>query len=143
MNSVARRESLKILKILKKDRVSIEIYLVGDRKMRELNKKFRGKDNPTNVLSFQSPKGFIFPQEFGGFKTKNKFLGEIYLDISQIKKEAKILWKISLEDFFLKLLIHAILHLSGYDHKKKSDRIKMEKKENYVFHRLRHRIISN
>lgn len=107
--------ALKILKILKKEDVAVEIYLVGDKIMKELNKKFRGKNKAANVLSFVEPKNFPRPE------IKGKFLGEIYLNF-----ESSIL---NSQFSILYLLIHGLLHLSGYAHKKKNDRIKMEKKE--------------
>lgn len=98
----------KLQKILKQ-KGEIEIYLVGNNRMKELNKQFLEKDRSTNVLSFAKP------EDFPGSK-----LGEVYLDPVYIKEKK--------EDFSL-MLIHGILHILGYDHKKKSDRIKMEKKE--------------
>ncbi|MBI3045923.1 MAG: rRNA maturation RNase YbeY [Candidatus Harrisonbacteria bacterium] len=95
---------------------TIEIYLIGSRRMKMLNKKFRGQDKATNVLSFQKPKGFP------GTK-----LGEVYLDTWYIRKH-----KESLE----LMLAHGVLHILGYDHEKRSDRIKMEKKERQLLSKL-------
>lgn len=119
--------ALKMLEILNKDGVSAEIYLIDSRKMRFLNKKFRGKNKTTTVLSFEEPNNFIYP------KSEFKRIGEIYLNMSNVKCQ--------MSD--VKLLIHGLLHLFGYDHQKKNDRIKMEKKEEYVHNRLRLRNISN
>ncbi|MBI5306415.1 rRNA maturation RNase YbeY [Candidatus Wolfebacteria bacterium] len=124
-----RLEALEILKILNQKESCVEIYLVGDKIIKELNGRFRAKNKPTNILSFPEPDNFPHPE------IKARFLGEIYLNIPYIKKEGK--FEISV------LLIHGILHLLGYTHKKKNDRMKMEKKENYVLHRFRHRIVSN
>lgn len=130
----------KILRILNKTNVLAEIYLINSQKMRFLNKKFRGKprnstelslrgkDKTTTVLSFQEPKGFISPA------SKFKKIGEIYLNLDNpelITHNSKL------------YLIHGLLHLFGYNHKKKSDRIRMKKKEQYVHNRSRHRDISN
>jgi len=87
----------------------VEVYLISGRRMRFLNKNFRKKDMPTNVLSFQKPKGF-----------PGNGLGEVYLDPVYIQKHKESL---SL------MLAHGVLHILGYDHVHKSDRIKMEKKE--------------
>ncbi len=51
----------KILEILKKNSVSVEIYLADARKMRFLNKKFRGKDKAASILSFEEPRNFVLP----------------------------------------------------------------------------------
>ena len=87
----------------------IEIFLVSGTRMRHLNKMFRKKDKSTNVLSFQTPKGF-----------PGNNLGEVYLDPKYIQRRK--------EDLAL-MLVHGVLHILGYDHEKRSDRIKMEKKE--------------
>lgn len=117
-----RRDALAILKILNKDNVAADIYLSGNALMRRLNKEYRGKDKVANVLSFVEPLNFPHPE------TKTRFLGEIYLNINSTVNH---------------LLIHAILHLLGYTHKGKSDRMKMEKKENHVHHLFRHRNFAN
>jgi probable rRNA maturation factor len=95
---------------------SIEIYLVDDKRMQRLNKQFRGKNKPTNVLSFPKPKGF-----------PGQELGEVYLDPVYIDKKK--------ENLDL-MLVHGVLHILGYDHKQKSDRIVMQKKEAELLKRL-------
>ncbi len=110
----------KILKALNKENISVEIYLAGSRKMRFLNKKFRGKDKAADVLSFQEPKGFIHP------KSNFKKIGEIYLklDASRFTLHAS------------RLLAHGLLHLFNFHHQNKSDRIKMEKMEQKVLFQI-------
>lgn len=99
-------------------RGSVEVYLTGDQRMRCLNRQFRGKDKPTNVLSFIKPKGF-----------PGETLGEVYLGPVYIQKNKESL------DL---MLIHGVLHILGYDHKKKSDRIVMEKKERQLLKVISH-----
>ena len=115
-----KKTALKTFKILKKKNISVEIYLAGNQKMRFLNKKFRGKNKSTDVLSFEEPKGFIYPPSTGGLKFKP--IGEIYINMSMVKSQMSCVG----------LLIHGLLHLFGYNHKKKSDRIKMEKTEQRI-----------
>jgi len=107
------RLASKILKFLKKDKIYLEIYLVSSQKLLFLNRKYRSKNKSANVLSFEEPKGFFYPPD------TQKRIGEIFLNISAVSDK---------EELTL-FLIHGILHLFGYQHKKKSDRIKMEKKE--------------
>lgn len=94
----------------------IEVYLVNGQRMRRLNKRFRGKNRATNVLSFQKPKDF-----------PGQELGEVYLDPLYIQKHK--------EDLTL-MLVHGVLHVLGYDHKKKYDRISMQKKESELLSKL-------
>ena len=115
-----KRLASKILKKLKKRDLYLEINLISPQKIKALNKKYRGKNKATNILSFPEPRGFLYPN-------KQKRLGEIYLNSSAAsdKENLKI------------LLIHGILHLFGYQHKKKSDRIKMERMEQFLIKTLK------
>ncbi|OGY67733.1 MAG: rRNA maturation RNase YbeY [Candidatus Zambryskibacteria bacterium RIFCSPLOWO2_01_FULL_45_43] len=101
---------------LLKNSGSAEVYLINSRRMQHLNKAFRKKDKSTNVLSFQKPKGF-----------PGKELGEVYLDPLYIRKHK--------EDLAL-MLVHGVLHILGYDHLRKGDRIKMEKMENRLLKKM-------
>lgn len=112
----------KVLKILKKKNLAIEIYLAGDLEMKRLNMKFRGKNKTANVLSFNEPSNFPRP-EFKGLKT----VGEIWLNLDDKKMSIN------------SLLIHGLLHLLGYNHGKKNDRMKMEKLEQMVVEKLSNR----
>ncbi len=109
------------LKNLKQDGVQAEIYLTGNQKMKFLNKKFRGKDKAADVLSFNEPKNFISPP------SKFKRVGEIYLNMNNNSRQTAA---------SNKLLIHGLLHLLNYDHKKKNDRIEMEKIERKLFNQI-------
>lgn len=129
-----------ILAILNKQDCYVEIYLLGNRKMRFLNKKYRQKDKTTNVLSFEEPKDFKYPLKSAKEKIKNqgKRLGEIYLNLMMCQEYA-LKNKIKgarqmLETQFL--ILHGVLHLLGYDHIKKSDTIKMEAKEKEILAKL-------
>lgn len=132
--------ALKILKILNKNNILVGIYLVGSQKIRFLNKKFRGKDKSTNVLSFKEPNNFPHPEfERRTMRTKRGQtqkltpLGEIYLNAELYGRDAerrgKFQRKSALSPRLSALLVHGLLHLLGYNHKKKRDRIKMEKME--------------
>jgi len=123
----------KILKILGKNNVWVEIYLINSQKMRFLNKKFRGKNKTTTVLSFEEPQDFILPA------LKYKKIGEIYLNLTNNQQlttynnqQPTTNNSCQLSVISYRLLVHGLLHLLGYNHKKKSDRIRMEKMEKLV-----------
>ena len=102
------------IRALRKDKVGLEIFLVSEKDMFVMNREYRGKNFPTNVLAFEEPKNF--PSRKKGIKT----LGEIYLAPTYIKEHG--------EDIEY-MLLHGILHLIGFNHENKSDRISMEKIE--------------
>jgi len=102
------------LETLDKEKTSVEIYLVGDKKMRSINRMHRGKDSSTNVLAFE------MPAEFPNVNSDTLTLGEVYISPTYIQKHN--------EDINY-MLLHGMLHLLGFNHENKSDRIKMEKIE--------------
>ena len=83
----------------------IEIFLVGNRQMKK------------NVLSYVAKD---MKSEFPYPDSKDKYLGEIYLNPFYINRRKESL---------LFMLVHGLLHIAGYDHKRKNDRMVMERKE--------------
>ncbi|MDI6717904.1 MAG: rRNA maturation RNase YbeY [Patescibacteria group bacterium] len=128
--------ALEVLKVLKKKNTIVEIYLAGDGEMRDLNKKYRGKNKITDILSFKEPKTFPNPDK------KGQKLGEIYLNPDRIKNyELRIKnGRLNKEnsDLFTaeELIAHGILHILDYGHEKESDRIRMKEKEKFVIRKL-------
>jgi len=106
----------------KKKKQEFSILLTNNQKMRNLNSKFRKKNKPTDVLSFQT--------------NDNKYIGDIAISFEIVNKRSK------LSNFFVefdKMWIHGYFHLIGYDHKKLKDFKKMAKKENLIlnyFHNI-------
>jgi len=96
---------------------SISVHLVGDRKIKSLNNKYRGKNTTTDVLSFAMEGGrenFVLEND----------LGDIFVCIPQIRRQAQK-FEISFLQEFYRMLIHGTLHLSGYDHVKENQTQKM------------------
>jgi len=86
---------------------SVIIAFVSDRKMSELNRMFRGKNSTTDVLSF--------PSEPDEFEESENNLGDIVISLEQAARQAEEN-NLSLELEIKQLILHGILHLSGYDH---------------------------
>ncbi|RMD45558.1 MAG: rRNA maturation RNase YbeY [Aquificota bacterium] len=103
----------KILKELNLDNVELSITLTDNETIRNINKKWRGKDRPTDVLSFPLDVDFHI-----GYKYKP--LGDIVISLPFAKKQAKEIG-FSYKEEVLRLLIHGILHLLGYDHEKSEE----------------------
>ncbi len=116
----ARKVALRVLELLNKRGLSLEIYLVNSKEMRALNQKFRGKDRATDVLSFEAVSPTVFYEPKVGRARNFRSVGEIYLDPGHIKIKKETLER---------MLVHGVLHLLGYDHKKAKETTRMEKLE--------------
>lgn len=113
-----------VLKGEKKNDYYLSIIFISSALMRKLNKKHRGKDKATDVLSFC----FL---ENKDFKQKEKWLGEIAICPQVVKKNANQ-FKKSFESELALMVIHGILHTVGYDHEKtQAQAAKMEKRQLY------------
>lgn len=95
-------------------RGEVAIQLSSDAEVRVLNAQFRGKDKPTNVLSF--PDG------------EEGRLGDIILAYETVAREAQEQGK-SFKHHLIHLVIHGVLHLQGYDHETPDEAEVMEAKE--------------
>ena len=110
----------RVLKEEKKGGKDLSIALVGQKKIRELNKNYRKKDKVTDVLSF-----------------KYNSSGEIVICPKVVRKNAKK-FNSTFKKELARVLIHGILHLLGYDHEKSiTEAEKMNKKEKYYMSHLK------
>ena len=97
----------KILKELKLNNVELSVTLTDNETIRQINKQWRKKDRPTDVLSFpidEKPPGYRY-----------RILGDVVISLPFAKKQAEEIG-ISYEEEVIRLLTHGILHLLGYDH---------------------------
>ncbi len=105
-----RRDLRKILDLLAVSDRELSLMLVNDARIRELNRDYLGKDRPTNVISFSLSEG-AFGQVNPGV------LGDVVVSVETAAREAEAAG-ISVRDAVLNLVLHGILHLTGYDHEK-------------------------
>ncbi|MFZ8862964.1 MAG: rRNA maturation RNase YbeY [Thermocrinis sp.] len=93
------------LEVLGLSKVELSIALVSDAQIKRLNKLYRNKDKPTDVLSFPI-----------GEKVEDwLILGDIVISVDTAKRQARELGH-SLEEELKRLLVHGLVHLLGYDH---------------------------
>lgn len=111
VNFIAQNEPSSFLKLNKP--LSFNLCLSDDTEIHALNKEFRGKDKPTNVLSFANIDSSDFEQQIKFDDTIE--MGDIIIALETMQKEAAEK-NISLHDHFCHLLTHGVLHLLGYDH---------------------------
>jgi len=104
------------------------VRVVGAAESRRLNSRFRGKDKPTNVLSFPAapipaPAAEAVP------------LGDLVICPQVLRAEAREQRK-SLRAHWAHLVVHGALHLIGYDHERDAEASRMERREIAVLRRL-------
>lgn len=84
----------------------LSLVFIGNIKSRSLNKKYREKDYPTNVLSFPI----------------DKDMGEIFINLDKVKTEAPD-FDMKKDEFIFYLFVHGLLHLKGLDHGNKMEQL--------------------
>jgi probable rRNA maturation factor len=122
--------SEKILRYLELKNVNLSVIITDNAYIRNINKKYRGKESPTDVISFayrEDP----FP-EIG---IEREELGDIYISIEKAKEQA-VDYGNDLHGEMKRLLVHGILHLIGYDHEKDEDALKMDSLEEKILNTL-------
>lgn len=110
---------------------SVSVALLSDAEVRGLNKTFRGKDAPTNVLSFPSSAAV----HAKGREGEPLFLGDVALAYETVVSEASAQGKTVLQHA-AHLVVHGVLHLSGFDHDGDADAERMEAAEGAVLARF-------
>jgi probable rRNA maturation factor len=104
-------------------RAGAALLLAGDAALQGMNRRFRGIDKPTNVLSFPSGGGDA------------AFLGDIAIAFETCRREAEA-QGIAFRDHAAHLIVHGLLHLAGYDHEEDDEAERMEGLETEILARL-------
>ena len=100
----------------------IAVRIVAPRESRALNRHWRGKDKPTNVLSFPAPRTPVARYE-------HRPLGDLVICADVVRQEAERDGK-KLDAHWAHMVIHGALHLAGYDHEVGNrERLRMERRE--------------
>ncbi len=106
--------------------VELVIRLVDEAESRQLNQTYRGKDRPTNVLSFP----FEAPPQ-----VPTPLLGDLVICAPVVAKEAQEQGKTP-QAHWAHMVIHGLLHLLGYDHENEQEAQQMESRERELLQRL-------
>jgi probable rRNA maturation factor len=106
----------------------VSVRVVGRAESRKLNARYRGKDHPTNVLSFPAPP---LPAAVADAQP----LGDLVICPQVLRSEAREQRK-SLRAHWAHLVVHGALHLIGYDHERSADARRMERREIAVLRQL-------
>jgi probable rRNA maturation factor len=111
-------------------RAALAIRVVTTAESQRLNREFRGRDRPTNVLSF--PADRALPAAAGAEPAP---LGDVAICARVVAREAREQRK-SLAAHWAHMVVHGVLHLVGYDHEREPDARRMERREKVLLARL-------
>jgi probable rRNA maturation factor len=114
----------RLLSAAGEDGASLSLTLVSDPAIRALNREHRGKDTPTDVLSFplDAADGAAGPLE------PERLLGDVVISIDTARRQAAD-YDAPLQREVERLLIHGLLHVLGHDHEEPVERVAMESEE--------------
>jgi len=132
-----QKDAQALLELLDYADFDLGILLATDEEIHELNKKFRHKDKPTDILSFP-----FFPHLKAGQRIEvasedEKNLGDIVIAPNYVYTTLDQ-WDTSFDERMRVLLVHGICHLLGYDHIKDEDYEVMKKQEEFLLNALKH-----
>ena len=133
-----KNTAARLLEVLGERASSLSLTLVDDDAMRALNREHRGKDKPTDVLSF----GLVgTPQDAGlplreasngtrpsGLSNPERMLGDVVISVNTARRQAAQ-YDATLQNELYRLLIHGVLHVLGHDHEQATERARMEAEE--------------
>lgn len=113
------------------DNVSINLILTDNEYIKTINNEYRGKDTPTDVISFA-----YRDDPFPVIEDTIEELGDIYISLEKASEQA-VEYGTTLADELKRLIIHGILHLLGYDHEKSEEEEKrMNALEEKIFNTI-------
>ena len=111
--------------------MELSLVITNEERVQELNRIYRGKDEPTDVLSFALQDGEPFVAPPDGIL----HLGEVFISYPQAVTQAKE-YNHSIELEVAILAIHGVLHLLGYDHETQEDEREMRTREEMVMREI-------
>ena len=105
-------------------RDTVNLVVIDDRAMRRLNRRYRGKDKPTDVPSFN------YDASLG-----DDVVGDVYVSYETLARDAKRLG-VAARHLSMRIVVHGLLHVAGYDHESDADAARMERRERTVLKRV-------
>lgn len=129
----AVKELLNTLKCPKAEQFEFSMKLADNETVHLLNKQYRGKDYPTNVLSFEED----LDDEFADFMDEDEptYIGDIIFAVPVVQTQAQEQNK-PVAEHFAHLVVHSVLHIFGFDHIDEHEAEVMEDLEIKILQRL-------
>ena len=120
----------RVLSAVGESRSELSLELAGDDRMRRLNREYRKKDCPTDVLAF-SIREAVMPR---GVRPISPMLGDVVISLPTAVRQAREAGR-SIDDELAILLVHGVLHLCGYDHERNPrEAARMLRRERALLH---------
>lgn len=132
-SALLRRRAEEILQRLERPDDELSVVLVSDTAIRRLNRDWRGKDAPTDVLSFAMAEGEFGEVNPGGV------LGDVIISVETAERQAAARDEelggagYGIDEELAFLLVHGVLHLLGHDHEDEEEARAMEAQELALF----------
>lgn len=102
---------------------SVNVVIVDDRSIRRLNRRYRGRNRPTDVLSFAYD------------KVPDGTIGDVVISHQTLARDARRLG-VDRRDLATRIVVHGFLHVLGYDHETEADAARMERRERAVLKKI-------
>jgi len=123
-----RRAARRVLSAIGESRSELSIALVDDVQIEELNRRWRDRNRPTDVLSFSQMEGDFADHRSG-------LLGDVVISVETASAQAAERHR-GLDDVVTRLLIHGVLHLVGHDHVADDEARRMLHEERRIWREL-------
>jgi probable rRNA maturation factor len=127
MDDAWRRRATRAVATLTPRAGTINVIVTNDRVIRDLNRRYRGKDKATDVLSFSYLEA--------ASRAHDAVAGDVFVSHQTLARDARRL-QVKPENLALRIVVHGFLHVLGYDHETDSDAARMERRERVLLRRV-------
>jgi probable rRNA maturation factor len=112
----------RIAGVLEYSDLPVDVVLVDDRYIQRINRDYRGLDRPTDVISFS------YLDDMDASPAQDDLAGEIFVSYETLEREANSKG-LDVKNLFLRIGVHGLLHVLGFDHGSDADAERMEREE--------------
>jgi len=102
--------------------IPVDLVLVDDGYIQQINRDYRGRDCPTDVISFS------YMADMDSEPARDDVAGEIFVSYETLEREANSKG-LDVKNLFLRIGLHGLLHVLGFDHESDADAERMEREE--------------